>query len=85
MAGIDKDAFDRRVRKTKDHWYWVGAKTTRGYGKMRVDGDEIYARRIAYALENKKTLAEIEHLKIIGLCQENSCVRPEHLFAKPRK
>lgn len=85
MDGIVRDEFNKRVQKTDDHWLWTGAKTNRGYGKMRIGGEEIYARRISYALENKKSLDEIAHLRIIGLCLENSCVRPDHLFAKPTK
>ncbi len=77
--------FWSRVRKDGEHLIWEGSQTTRGYGKMMVEGENVYAHRVAYCIAKAFKLDEIEHLQIIRTCELNECVEPSHLAAKIKK
>lgn len=89
MRKFEIDSIWSRIKKLDqaqgNHWLWTGAKTTRGYGKVQIDNNEVYVLRVVYANEHNLTLDELEKYTIRILCGENSCVNPEHLFAVPKK
>ena len=75
----DKRLLDRywskvRVRES-GCWEWVGARSTAGYGQLRVNGKALLAHRMA---------AEVEYGPPNGLyclhsCDNPPCVNPQHL------
>lgn len=72
IAKIDKQETDKC-------WNWIGAKTTAGYGEVRIGGRPYYAHRIMWELffgeipEGKWVLHKAE-------CHNPSCVNPYHLY-----
>lgn len=74
------ERLSRKTQKTKGCWIWTGARLPKGYGTIsfREDGKTVtrYAHRIAYELAVGKIPdgMEIDHL-----CDNPSCVRPDHL------
>lgn len=65
---------------------WIGARTSGGYGHMRVDGKTIGAHRLAYEhwIGPIPDGMEIDHVRSRG-CRSRACVRPEHLEAVTRR
>jgi hypothetical protein len=70
-----------RVSKTADGcWLWLGALTTRGYGKVTPPGNKghtVYVHRIAYALRHGEIPAG---LFVCHACDVPNCINPAHLF-----
>lgn len=57
-------------------WPWVAARTSRGYGSVRVGDRTQQAHRVLYEL----LVGPIpEGLQLDHLCRNRSCVRPDHL------
>jgi hypothetical protein len=55
---------------------WVGAKNTKGYGRIRVGGKTMMAHRAAYELERGSIP---EGLQLDHLCRNRRCCNPDHL------
>ena len=68
-----------QVQPTPDScWFWLGPKHTHGYGLTTIDGRTRYAHRVMY----ENAIGPIPSgLQIDHLCEEKSCVNPEHLEA----
>jgi hypothetical protein len=66
--------FWSRVVKTESCWLWTGAKTSAGYGQVRIDGVTVFAHRFAYESSRGTTSLDILHS-----CDNPSCVNPDHL------
>jgi len=60
---------------------WIGGRTTRGYGQMRVAGKTYYVHRLVYARVNGP-LAPYEDVH--HDCRNPSCVNPAHLRSLSR-
>lgn len=57
-------------------WLWTGARTSAGYGNLRIDGTNDYAHRVSYRL----AVGPIPDGEVLDhLCRVRHCVRPDHL------
>ena len=73
-----RERFWARVQKGDGCWEWTGKVATTGYGRIKIDGREHGAHRVAYRL----AFGEIpEGLQVHHRCENRRCVRPEHLEA----
>ena len=63
-------------------WFWTASEKGRGYGGFYVDGQMVYAHRVAYELEKGRIPAG---LTIDHLCRNRRCVNPVHLEAVTHK
>ena len=68
-----------RVECTKDCWNWTGGKFENGYGKIEIKGKTKKAHRVSYELL-KGQIPDglvIDHC----ICNNKSCINPDHLEA----
>ncbi len=68
---------DRRAIDYRECWVWLGAKTTKGYGQLRLDGEPQYVHRIAAEL--LLGLDPASGLYVLHWCDNTSCFNPDHL------
>lgn len=65
-----------KVVKGPDCWLWTGNKTKKGYGHFRATEKLTYAHRFAY----ETYVGPIpKNMTIDHICNNPSCVRPDHL------
>jgi hypothetical protein len=81
LAGIPADrvaAFWEQVERPTlfDCWVWTGARTSEGYGQIRIDGRKWPAHRLAYTLVRGPIPDE---LVLDHLCRTHDCINPAHL------
>jgi hypothetical protein len=64
------------VRTSSGCWLWKFAKTTEGYGQLRVGGKREYTHRVVWAARHGPVPSThyVRHL-----CHHPSCCNPEHL------
>lgn len=75
--------FERKVQRSGDGcWIWTGAKNSRGYGQLKIDGRSRYAHRLAY--EHWQGLIP-EGFELDHLCRTRACVNPAHLEPVTRR
>lgn len=77
--GTPEERFWRFVEKRPDGcWFWTGSRNAKGYGRINVDGQAVFAYRLAYELFVGPVPAG---LTLDHLCQNEPCVNPAHLEA----
>ena len=74
----DLQRFWNNVKKTDNCWVWIAGKNSYGYGQISVNGKMYSTHRVSYTLFNGKIP---DGLELDHLCQNKSCVNPEHLEA----
>lgn len=73
---IDRFTARLRIDPTTDCWLWTGAVTTRGYGRMTIDGLTTSTHRFAYQM----LVGPIPPATVIDhLCERKRCCNPDHL------
>jgi hypothetical protein len=69
---------DRAQKDAQGCWVFQGARSSGGYGFVRVSGKNLYTHRVVY----QSMVGDIpEGLHLDHLCRNRACVNPEHLEA----
>lgn len=58
-------------------WVWLGETSSRGYGRIHVDGKKRQAHRIAWEMVNGAMPA---HLDACHSCDVECCINPAHIW-----
>lgn len=78
LSTKDQDRFWEKVDKSdpKSCWLWQRYLNNKGYGKFSLEGEPVYAHRLAYQMEVGPIPqgTELDHL-----CSTPACVNPSHL------
>ena len=78
ISPATQERFWSKVAKAGDDdcWEWTAA-TRYGYGEIKIQGKQVRAHRVAFAIANEKhyeSFGTIHHT-----CRNRSCVNPAHL------
>ena len=77
-----EDRFFKKVKKTASCWDWKGSLTGLGYGQIWDRGKARYAHRVSYEIH----IGEIPSgMCVLHVCDNPSCVRPNHIFIGSKK
>lgn len=84
MDPLEARLMARVIKRPSGCWEWMGARTTAGYGNIRVggriDGKTHLTHRLAYQL----FVGPIpERHDLHHLCENRPCLNPEHLQPVP--
>lgn len=72
-----RDKFHTRINKSGDCWEWTAGVTPDGYGKMRIEGVDRLAHRIAW----EEFVGPIpDELWVLHRCDNPPCCNPDHLW-----
>jgi hypothetical protein len=75
---IVADRLWSRVERGEHCWLWRGTQVRGGYGRVKVDGRQVLAHRLAYALTHGSIP---DGLVVHHECRTRLCVNPAHLRA----
>ena len=73
----EADRFLTHVEVRGEHWFWTGAKSSAGYGNVRVRSRHMTAQRRAWELF-RGPLDEYDLLEKDPACRHKLCVNPRH-------
>lgn len=74
--------FINKIQFTKDCWLWIGAKQSKGYGHININGKNILAHRFSYSF-NYGGIPK--RMTIDHKCRNRLCVNPYHLRLMTQK
>ena len=68
--------FWSKVDRSGEHWLWIGAVGSNGYGSMGIDGKTVYAHHIAYRIQHGELPGGhmVRHRCDIKLCMRGECL-----------
>ena len=71
-----EERFWEKVDKTNSCWNWTAAKSKLGYGRLKVNRNDLLAHRFSYEMVHGMIDPE---LCLDHLCRNRACVNPAHL------
>lgn len=74
--GLSRAAFEAKIDRSGEHHRWVGARSARGVGQVRVDGRLHTATKVAWELEHGSLPPGA---RVRSCPADPACVRVEHL------